>query len=284
MQESVLASLTPAHWEALADSLAEFPPVMRERGRSYAERGCVGPLSFGSEAVGALVRGTEVYRVWWVWNGEDWDSTCTCPVGRACKHQYAVGCCIALEARDRQLVSDRRFARLLPEQAVANARLGIPDPRPSAGDATQDEIADPKGGSDLHALRNARDIWGRVTAVQHLLSDGPPTSIRLFAPPFRDALEEHDFDVMCWHLARLLPEWTSGWLPSALEPYRQRADLERRHVASLRKLLAERLVDWSGGRFPDARAKLALPRGSVSPARRHAADRYRAVAFRTPPR
>src|SRR5438034_6750592 len=99
---------------SLADAMARFPSFVRARGREYAVQARVGPLLFLPDGVGARVRGTRTYEVWWNWDYESWEPTCSCPIGEECKHQYAVACCI-LDPLRRMPAYLGRLARLLPD-------------------------------------------------------------------------------------------------------------------------------------------------------------------------
>ena len=57
-----------------------------------------------------------------------------------------------------------------------------------------------------------------------------------------EILSEPDADLMCWQLARALPDWTGGRIPVELEPYRERPDLQERYVTKMRSALAARLA------------------------------------------
>jgi superfamily II DNA or RNA helicase len=277
-----LNDFSPEQLRGLADAMAGFPSIMRARGREYAVQARVGPLLFLPEAVGARVRGTRLYEVWWTWDDEVWVSTCTCPIGMECKHQYAVACCVLDPMRDAPTY-ERRLSRLLPDRPVVHARLGQPDPRghsralasrPMDDDETSEEAPSPvtpvrprrrdfrpapwssigmagpneeprQRAGGLAQLRAARDAWSRATALERLLMQEFRASVPVFRSPFNEILSGSDFDVMCWHLTRVLPEWTGGLIPAALEPYLDRPDLQVRYVSSMRQALAERLATWS---------------------------------------
>src|SRR5437870_2378429 len=90
--ESSIRDLSADHLDSLIEALASFPRSVRQRGRDYAERGRVGPVVVRNDAIGALVRGTLTYESWWTWDDDLWLGSCTCPIGDACKHLYALAC------------------------------------------------------------------------------------------------------------------------------------------------------------------------------------------------
>jgi superfamily II DNA or RNA helicase len=277
-----LNDFTPDQLRGLAEAMASFPSIMRARGREYSVQARVGPLLFLPDAVGARVRGSRLYEVWWTWDDEVWVSTCTCPIGMECKHQYAVACCVLDPMRDAPTY-ERLLARLLPDRPVVHARLGQPDPRgqsrglaarPLDDEEVSEEAPSPiapvrprrrdfrpapwsaigmagpneeprQRAGGLAPLRAARDAWGRATALERMLMAEFRASVPVFRSPFTEILAGSDFDLMCWQLARALPEWTGGLLPAALEPYVERPDLQERYVGTMRHALAERLGTWS---------------------------------------
>jgi superfamily II DNA or RNA helicase len=272
-----LDRFSAAQLRGLIGEIASFPPTARERGRAYAVAARVGSLRFERDAVGARVRGTRSYEVWWTWEDGSWDSSCTCPVGLDCKHQYAVACCVLEPLRRIAARVDRRLPGLLPDQPARYATL--PEPRGRSGsrpagdfpeaDALADlatprlergagrEPGDPRRWrsppgkprprpAGLARLRAAGDDWSRALVLREMLAADLGLSVSPFTSPLREILAEPDFDLMCWHLARVLPEWTGGVLPAELEPYRERPDLRQRFVQRVRQSLAARLESWPG--------------------------------------
>lgn len=309
----------------LVDAIASFPSHMRARGRDYAARSRVGPLLFQPDAVGALVRGTRIYRVWWTWERESWVFSCDCPVGFECKHQYAVACCVLQPLLARGASGDRRLVRLLPDRVARPAELGHPSShtpsgkdaalpagrgasaeakRPARDEAEDDEFEGDEGAEEeavdapmppgarglrsgpwwsnrpgtsfppsharrpvsLAALRGAHDIWTRRAVLDQMLAEYSHPSIPYYESPFREILSGTDFDLMCWLLARVLPARLDGWLPPALEPYRERRDLEERYLRSVQQSLADRLAGWSAERSatPERSVRFVLGLTSVT--------------------
>ena len=287
---------TPEQLQALPEAMASFPSIMRARGREYAVQARVGPLLFLPDAVGARVRGARLYEVWWTWEDGVWMPSCTCPIGMECKHQYAVACCILDPLRLRESPFGRRLGRLLPDRPAIQARLGQPNPDNRPVDQAADHedfdeafedapppipLVRPRGPAPRSApwrglpaaapgperqrrpqglgeLRAARDRWSRVDALERLLLRELRASVPLFTSPFREILSEPDADLMCWQLARALPDWTGGRIPVELEPYRERPDLQERYVTKMRSALAARLATWS-----DERARSRAPERSL---------------------
>jgi uncharacterized Zn finger protein len=103
--------LTPQQVRSLLVMMDAFPRRMQERGKQYAASAHVGPLLVEAERVGARVRGTRVYQVWWSWDDGFWEATCDCPVDSMCKHQYAAACCMLEPCRAQAGRADRRLAR-----------------------------------------------------------------------------------------------------------------------------------------------------------------------------
>jgi hypothetical protein len=283
--EHSLRDFSPEQLLSLAEAIGRFPSFVRARGREYAVAARVGPLLFTEDGIGARVRGTRTYETWWNWDYENWEPSCTCPIGMECKHQYALACCILDPLRHAAELAGR-LARLLPDRPVVHARLGPPDPNAESRalptprfDEDDFESAPPPAASPVRArgrdfrpapwsalghagpheeprrrpgglgtLRAAKDRWSRAIALERMLIEELGVSIPLFRAPFTDILSGSDFEVMCWHLARALPAWTGGRLPAAIEPFANRPDLAERHVGDMRETLARRLAEWSAER------------------------------------
>src|SRR5262245_14870444 len=149
--EFSLNDFSPDQLHSLMEAIARFPSFMRARGREYAVAARVGPLLFLADGVGARVRGTRTYEVWWNWDFEAWAPACTCPIGVECKHLYAVACCI-LDPLRWAPEYHGRLAQLLPDRAVVHARLSTPDPRASSrGLAGGPESEEPDAVTPRHA-------------------------------------------------------------------------------------------------------------------------------------
>jgi superfamily II DNA or RNA helicase len=200
-------NIAPSGFDRLRDLLLNYPAATRGRGLHYATSGRVQPLEWTGEGVRAKVRGNSIYTANWRWNGQAWNGACSCPMGRSCKHLYAVGLEIL---RTRQ------------------------DEEPA------------KPSLDLTELRAAPDVWRRTRALSRLvLGSRPELEEHVHRPPIAGFLEEADFDLMCWHVAGALARLSGGWLPPALEPYRDRPDLEGRHRASVERGLLVELGAWA---------------------------------------
>ncbi len=200
---------------AVRTSLERFSEQVQGRGRAYASQGQVGTISRSAHGFEARVRGTRAYTTTWTWTPHGWRTDCTCPMQGECKHAYALG-----------LV----FLRTADGVAAA-APAAPPDLRA------------------LEGLRTARTSWERMGFLRELLRPlqraRPGVLVHTHLPPFREILEENDPDLLCWRLAQALPEEAQGWLPSALEPYRQRADLDAHMLTRRREAIALRLARWS---------------------------------------
>ncbi len=269
------AGLPPHLWRSLADDLTSFPRHIRERGIGYAGEGRVGPLQILDDQVAAVVRGTSDYEVSWEWDGQLWLPDCTCPVGPYCKHAYALACCLLDRARGEAGFSDRRFARLLPAH--------IPPPRggpaaiPGIGEVTRrrrgpsaassrvrraSAAAPPRrpAAADVEDLRTAPSLWGRTLALQRLLDERPDLDLDLSVAPFPAVLAEEDADLRCWRLARELPLLAEGWLPGALEPWRDRPDLADWDRERALPRVEHELREWAQRRveIPSRRLRVVL--------------------------
>jgi superfamily II DNA or RNA helicase len=200
-------NIAPSGFDRLRDLLLNYPAATRGRGLHYATTGRVQPLEWTGEGVRAKVRGNSIYTANWRWNGQAWNGACTCPMGRSCKHLYAVGL---------------RILRARQDDAPAN------------------------GPHDLTELRAAPDPWRRTRALSRLvLGSRPELEEHVHRPPIAGFLEEDDFDLMCWHVAGALARLSGGWLPPALEPYRDRPDLAARHRAIVERGLLDELGAWA---------------------------------------
>jgi hypothetical protein len=252
-------ALHDAHLVALIDELAHFPLRTRERGRRYAAEGRVDNVASRDGSISATVHGAEPYSTSWEWTrAGGWQSLCTCPVGDFCKHAYALGCVILSDARGELHFTDARLRSLLPE-AIAHARHVASRPRRAAG---QDA---------LQRLRSGRAEWERQSALDRLLTGAPVFGLSPYAPPLLDLLREADPDVRCWRLAEAIAQLADGWVPPALQPYRDRPDLATRFVARERDALAAELLGWASARSSVARRRLRVvftlqQRGDGAPA------------------
>ncbi|MEP7029070.1 MAG: SNF2-related protein, partial [Candidatus Eisenbacteria bacterium] len=242
-------TLTPAQIQSLIDALADYPASMRERGRSYAANGHVGPLLVSAGSLHAPVHGTNTYDARWDWKGRDWTNRCTCPVAVECKHAYAVAsvALIALQAAGR--TSDSRLRHLLPGRDAAfraSHEARAPDPFAGAGGPRAPSATHPvRPARAFDELRAATYSWQRATALRLLLRERPELEVATHLPPFDAILEEPDADLLCWRLAQALPAHTGGWLPPALRPFEAREDLRARFHEQEQDRLAGRLVAWA---------------------------------------
>ncbi len=99
----------------------------------------------------------------------------------------------------------------------------------------------------LLELRKAVTTWAREAVLVRML--GPRAQdLQLYRPPFDEIFGESDAELMCWRLAQEIPRRTGGWLPPALEPYRQRADLAEHYAARELPLVEQELLRWASER------------------------------------
>jgi superfamily II DNA or RNA helicase len=202
-------NIASSAFDRMRDLLLSFPPPVRSRGLQYATTGRVQPLEWTDEGVRAKVRGASIYVAAWRWNGQAWNGACTCPVGRSCKHLYAVGLEILRVRRD-------------------------------------DVPGDANDAAAMVELRAASDPWRRTRALSRLVMGSRPELERhVHRAPIAGFLEGTDFDLMCWQIARALARLSGGWLPHALEPWRDRPDLAARERAIAERRLLEELGTWA---------------------------------------
>ncbi len=216
----------------LESALERFPPRMLLRGRDYAAQGRVALLAVEPNRLRAAVRGTAMYQVEWTRKLDRWYPQCTCPVAPECKHAVAV-----------------------IQAALATGDPTIP--RPARG---------VRPTPALRQLRTASPGWAREQALAGLLHGHPIASL-VYANTFAQPLAETDADLRCWRVAREVARRASGWLPAALEPYRDRPDLAERMQARTRAEVTNELRQWVRWRQPvvERRLRLAFSLG-------HAAD------------
>ena len=83
---------TPAALAALRGWLGGLDPVTRQRGADYQREGkVVSAWAAADHYVSAEVEGGNLYEVTLFYTRGAWNSSCTCPVGRFCKHACAAG-------------------------------------------------------------------------------------------------------------------------------------------------------------------------------------------------
>ncbi len=245
------SAVAPATIEAdrLRDLLSSFPLFTthtRENGEEYADTGRVVSCAIENGRIHAEVMGTQVYETEWHWYDGEWDCACSCPVEVYCKHAYAVALRVLAEAAAAGF-EDSRLADVL--------RLG---------DAPADGKPDGEGDDDwdtskspFTALREAREVWQRESALDQLLSDAP-VLVSPYAPGFVEILEEADPDLLCWRLAQKIAREAEGWVPDDLEPFRDREDLALRFSGRERESLADELLAWAAERRMVPRRRLRL--------------------------
>lgn len=254
-------ALDPAQLVGLIDALAQLPSRTQERGRAYAAERRVGPPSLGPDAIEARVTGTREYATRWDALAGRWRSRCTCPLGGACKHAFALGAAVLAQARREERLDDPRLDRLL-DDGTSPARSG--------------ELKDA-----LHQLRSGRAEWERQAALDTLLSGSPRPGLTPYAPPLLELIREPDPDLRCWQLATTIADLADGWLPEPLRPFEHRSDLADRYAARERAALAADLLGWASGRAERARRSLRLV-CSLERRGRHAAALVFEVRVTTP--
>jgi superfamily II DNA or RNA helicase len=205
-------ALTEPARNALLGALDIFARQTRERGREYAERGRVGRISADGELLSAIVRGTEEYDVLWEHTDGMWFPSCSCPVAEYCKHAYAVAW-------------------------LAAGRGGVARAAPA--------LPSPIGSVALRQLRDSPEPWTRQQAVWKLAARRPDHFVELGGAVLQDVLTESDPDLRCWRLARAFTRVAGGWLPEALEPFRERPELAARAAEQMRVVLARDLLVWA---------------------------------------
>jgi hypothetical protein len=83
---------SPDALSSLQAHLGSFDRETLHRGQAYFRGGRVGAVTrVDDQTVTAEVRGSRLYRIELRREGVDWQNSCTCPVGRNCKHVAATG-------------------------------------------------------------------------------------------------------------------------------------------------------------------------------------------------
>jgi superfamily II DNA or RNA helicase len=244
----------------LIGELAHFPRTVRERGRQYAAQGRVGPRTRATDSVSAIVRGSLGYHVAWQWLDGTWFSECDCPVGPDCKHAYALACHILLESPAVAALQDQRLQHLLPP-ALRNgsspriAQLSAVAGTPSAGrpNAPVRKLLD--------RLRSVPDPWMRQHIIAELIDQRVASRFNLYLPPFPQILEEADPELLCWRLAHEIAKRAEGWVPRALESFRERPDLAERLLERARREATDELTRWARRPRSDPKRRLRLVLG-----------------------
>ena len=72
-------------------------------------------------------------------------------------------------------------------------------------------------------------------ALEAMLASNPSVELDLLGPPIATILQGEDPDLVCWMLAREIARRADGWLPPALERFRERAELEARFRSQSRQ-------------------------------------------------
>ncbi len=230
--------LSPHVATSLLAKLADFDPRTRERGRRYAEAGRVVSLSVAGDTITAKVQGTRTYKTEWMLDDEICMSYCTCPVGRDCKHAYAVGCC-ALQMNELDGPSyDGGFDH---DRSGAGTRARSPQRR--------------RDGTLIARIQRATYEWELDGALLELMrAEGlPPVNL-----PVRRILAERDGDARCWLLCREIARRNGGRIPAVLERWRDRPDLERPFAERWRVAFQQELVAWADRRSAPATKRLRL--------------------------
>jgi len=207
----------PEEFEAdlseLDAALDRFQLGAERRGAAYAIEGRVRELTVEPGIIQATVRGTRTYEVTWYHEGGEWWSECTCPIGNDCKHAYATALC-ALQAN------------------VGIAAAPAPA-RPPA-----------RKRSPFDVLRSAPTMWDREEAIRQMCAERQGMALPWIIVP-HDVFSEPDPDVLCWRAALAIRRQTNGWLPEALEPFRDRPDLAERVAERERSELVRALGSWA---------------------------------------
>jgi hypothetical protein len=110
----------------LAGWLNGFALPDRTKGRDYYSRGNVVSLEQAIDSppttVFAAVRGSEIYECTLTYAREGWSGECSCPVGVACKHLYAVGSAFLVQLTDEETRHlDQAFAAAHPTPPASSA-------------------------------------------------------------------------------------------------------------------------------------------------------------------
>jgi superfamily II DNA or RNA helicase len=210
----------------LQEEISDFSPGAQQRGTRYFAERRVGPIELAADEISATVRGaTGTYRVAWYREGLRWDPDCTCPVEGPCKHSYALALAVLEMADEGRDSGD-------PEEGEAEATRW-----------NEGEGDDESSPSTLVRLRAASRDWEREHALSVLLVRAPVT-LSAYVSPFPEILRERDPDILCWRLAQEIPQRTGGWLPPALEPFRERPDLVQLQAERARGALSRELHTW----------------------------------------
>ncbi len=178
--------------DALSDALLKLPADRAARGRELAHPDAVSGVGADSRGVRANIADGHQYVSRWAWGDEGATSLCSCPVGRACEHAWALGVLLLAAARRAGRWDHARWAKLAPpELALEPAGLGA---REAAG-RLEDRAAALRHEHAVEALAHWADRGPteprRLRAVLHL-EPGPLGALltleaRVTAPGLTDA-------------------------------------------------------------------------------------------------
>ena len=123
--ETLARGLPRAALDALHDALAKIPEAPAVRGRALALPENVTGVGADSRGVRANVTDVHQYVSRWAWNEDGASSLCSCPIGRACEHAFALGLLLLAAARRAGRWDHPRWARLATPELAAE-RVGAP--------------------------------------------------------------------------------------------------------------------------------------------------------------
>jgi superfamily II DNA or RNA helicase len=123
---SATVTLDAAQQTALRHAMAIFPVRAQRAGTAYAVEGRVSGIEPYASGFVARVDGTDAYETYWYHAHGRWAAECSCPVGVACKHAYAVGVTVLAACR-RDSMSEPRGAlvELLRETPEPSSRAAL---------------------------------------------------------------------------------------------------------------------------------------------------------------
>ena len=248
--------LDAAQQASLRRALTFFSAHTRSAGERYAGAGRVGSIEPCEGGLVAEVYGTDEYETYWHFAGDRWVADCSCPVGFACKHAYAVALTL-----------------------LATAQSGA------------DTAAEP--ASLVELLRANPHPQRRAVILAPLLRHLPQWLRQEIVTS--NVMAEPDPELLCWRLTDVV-QHGGGALPHQLVPYRDRPELarglliadltrwaERRRAAPTRALRLVCTLRCEHGAWAVAvQARLTSPRCNDEPRTTQQIQQLRNDLRRTP--